>query len=76
MSEEQWLEIVRDAVKEHLSLDKDFVEDWNGEIERCADTIAKKLRVNGFNIPRLKLKRRTPLFGIHFRYPAKERDCE
>ncbi len=54
MSEEQWLEIVQDAVQEHLSLDKDFVEDWNGEIEWCADTIAQELRVNGFNIPRLK----------------------
>lgn len=54
MTEEQWREIVWNAVREHLSLDKEFVEDWDGEIEWCADTIAKNLRLDGFNIPRLK----------------------
>lgn len=54
MTEDQWREIVRNAVRKHLSLDEVFGDDWEGEIEWCADSIAKDLRLNGFNVPRLK----------------------
>lgn len=51
--EDQYREIIDNAVKEHLSLDKDFVDDWGYEITNLADKIAKELRLYGYNLPRI-----------------------
>ena len=51
MTEDQWIELVTNAVHDHLSLDQDFKADWDYEIKNFANGLAKRLRIEGFPVP-------------------------
>lgn len=51
MTEDQFIEIINDAIDSHLSLDPSLAaEDQKWEIENFARAIAHKLRLHGFQV--------------------------